>query len=511
MCLIWHVKTRWKLVFLNGCSSQQQAQDLVDAGVPAVIGTSQAINDDVATSLSVRFYSSLAGGNSIGRAWDESEDQVKVEKGTSNFRSLYFEAMESVVDSFPWNMIVKEGAEKILEWNLPEEVENPLFGLPEVPAVYDLPDEPFLFLRRYERRHAEIFFGRAYYIRELYDRLSNPKSAPLILLYGQSGVGKSSLLDAGLLPRMEESHEVRYLRRNRQRGLLGTLSQTLSASVDSANQQAQELPVEVRRKIEELELLAETADEALQQDINGLIRRLKTRRPSALSIEMEPGMELSEEAGSLLERWKAIEAETGKPLIVILDQVEEVYTQPNPMMAHEFEDFLAEISNLFFDPTHRPKGKLLLSYRKEYHPEIEEQLKTMTIPRERVFLQHLRRKDIAEVVNGLTSTEQLQNRYGLEVQDTLPVLIADRLLSDKESSVAPVLQILLTKMWRLTNKDDYRYFSVDLYTQLDKEGILLDDFFHQQMEQVRAWDEETESSGLALDVFELSYLLYGDG
>ncbi len=51
-----------QLVFLNGCYSQPQALDLIAAGLPAVVGTSQKIDDGVATKLSVRFYQGMAAG-----------------------------------------------------------------------------------------------------------------------------------------------------------------------------------------------------------------------------------------------------------------------------------------------------------------------------------------------------------------------------------------------------------------------------------------------------------------
>ena len=42
----------------------------------------------------------------------------------------------------------------------------------------------------------------------MYERVTTPESAPILLLYGQSGVGKSSLLAAGLLPRLEDAESV---------------------------------------------------------------------------------------------------------------------------------------------------------------------------------------------------------------------------------------------------------------------------------------------------------------
>lgn len=49
-----------KLVFFNGCITEQQSKELIAAGLPAVIGTNSAINDEIATLLAVHFYSSLA-------------------------------------------------------------------------------------------------------------------------------------------------------------------------------------------------------------------------------------------------------------------------------------------------------------------------------------------------------------------------------------------------------------------------------------------------------------------
>lgn len=47
-------QTGLELVFLNGCSTAEQTQDLLDAGVSAVISTSQAVDDRVATNFSAR-------------------------------------------------------------------------------------------------------------------------------------------------------------------------------------------------------------------------------------------------------------------------------------------------------------------------------------------------------------------------------------------------------------------------------------------------------------------------
>ena len=68
-----------QLVFLNGCSTQPQVQGLLQANVSAVIATSQSIADDIATNLAIRFYSGVAGGASIGTAYNEAVASIKTE------------------------------------------------------------------------------------------------------------------------------------------------------------------------------------------------------------------------------------------------------------------------------------------------------------------------------------------------------------------------------------------------------------------------------------------------
>ena len=65
-------QTGLELVFLNGCATQNQVQGLLDANVSAVISTSRAIDDRVATKFATRFYKGLAGGSSRRRAYTEA-------------------------------------------------------------------------------------------------------------------------------------------------------------------------------------------------------------------------------------------------------------------------------------------------------------------------------------------------------------------------------------------------------------------------------------------------------
>jgi eukaryotic-like serine/threonine-protein kinase len=60
-----------------------------------------------------------------------------------------------------------------------------------------LPGEPYRGLRHFESTHQAFFFGREREARELADRL---RKQPLLLVAGGSGVGKSSLVRAGLMP-----------------------------------------------------------------------------------------------------------------------------------------------------------------------------------------------------------------------------------------------------------------------------------------------------------------------
>lgn len=488
------------LVFLNGCSSQNQAEELLNAGVPVVVGTSQSINDDVATQLSIRFYKALAQGSTLGTSWEEGIHEVRITKGTANMRDLFWEeASESEADHFPWSMSFRAGAEGLDTWSLPAASGNPLFGLPS-PSYADLPEKPFRFLQRYTREDAAIFFGRGQYIRDLFDRATDPHAAPIILLYGQSGVGKSSMLAAGLFPRLEQVCQVVYVRRDVELGLLNTLKRALgiqdggNATNAATNQQVAAQYEALQEQIKQLEILSQTAVGDLRVKLLDALNLMQVK-----ATEMKAG-NIRVTGNSLKEAWLAHEKAMGKPLVILLDQVEEIYTKPNKALPQERQEALAEIHALFADPKARPQGKLILSYRKEYHPEIEEALKTLRLPREHVFLKKLDYNGIIEVVKGLGSTESLRRQYRLQIEERLPEVISDDLLEDEDSPIAPILQILLTKMWLIAEKEENRTFSISKYQELKNNGILMGDFFQEQMEKLKAWNISVEESGLALDI-----------
>lgn len=435
-----------RLIFLNGCSTQRQAQELVEAGVPAVIGTYMPIEDDKATLISSRFYRGLGQGHGIDRAWQEACDEIRIRVGEGLTRDLVFQSIAdlpgSPVGQFPWQIYYRPGAEIVREWNLPKAANNPLFGLPEIAHLHKLPKKPYLFLRRFERKHAAIFFGRGQEIRDLYQRLSDPNAMPILLLHGQSGVGKSSLLEAGVLPRLEQKHQAIYLRRDPDLGLRQTVRNAISS-----------------------------------------------------------GREMSVE--EIRQYWRRREQEVGKPLVLILDQVEEVFTRPIDNQKEELREFLQFVRDVLDVPQHQPRGKLVLSYRKEFHPEIEQICKQLEIPRDQVYIDKLTRQGVVEIITGLEFDEYLYDFYQLKVEKRLPEIIADDLLADRDSPIAPVLQILLTKMWDMTEAGTTPYFNNEKYLELQKAGVLMEDFFHEQMKQMRIWNPEAIDSGLALDMLNL--------
>ncbi|MCB1821006.1 MAG: SUMF1/EgtB/PvdO family nonheme iron enzyme, partial [Candidatus Competibacteraceae bacterium] len=79
-------------------------------------------------------------------------------------------------------------------------LEPPPVSVPEKPSVW--PGSPFPGLRRFNPEDAPIFFGRHREINELLCKLTDPKKR-FIAVLGASGSGKSSLVAAGLIPRLQ--------------------------------------------------------------------------------------------------------------------------------------------------------------------------------------------------------------------------------------------------------------------------------------------------------------------
>jgi hypothetical protein len=450
-----------KLVFLNGCSTLPQVDLLLGAGVPAVIATSRAINDAVARDFAITFYEALTvgrqakairKGQSIAEAFASAENFVKEKYSASPgalYRELLAEAQDvrEVTKGLPWLLRPGAGA-PALRWRLFEY--DPLFGLPKLPKDLPKPHAPVRRLEWFRRDDARIFFGRSRAIRALYDAVAGRSGAPMVLYYGATGAGKSSVLHAGLMPRLEADHDVRYLRREPSRGLADTLRQALTAGPDAA----------------------------------------------------------------LPEVWRAREQASGKPLVIILDQVEEAFTRPlQPTGAADELAALAQAVGRLGLPAERPRGKLILGFRKEWLQEVEQALAAVAVTEDmiaKVPLDPMNGQDIREAVSRPAHDPDLRH-IRLQVDHDLPALIAHDLLSDEDARavIAPTLQVILSQLWDQVKDHSPRRYSVDLYHTLRTEGLLLRDFLRKQLKALKSTHPTEVENGFDLEILEAHTTSWG--
>jgi len=454
-----------QLVFLNACSTEPQVQDLVDAGVAAVVATTRSIQDKAAAEFSTRFYKALVTGATIGTAFAEADAAIRMEHG-GQVRGVLMQEIdgqpvpEELADQWPWRLHVRPGAERTREWNLPEAANDPLYGLPPLPAM-DFPPAPYRNLKVFRREDAPIFFGRSDEIRRLYQTIAGPHGNPVILYYGQSGVGKSSLLAAGLLPRLEQVQHVVYVRRDEALGLTGTLARALQ-------------------------------DEASR---------------SGLSVTQDATEEGSITNGETLrELWKQIEAQINQPLTVLLDQVEESKTRPRKDDPGELQTLVEATAAIFNTLALRPQGRFVLSFRKEFLAEFDKALTNADVPKAFDYLDRLEERGVVDAVRGPARAAHLNNFYNLTIADKLPERIATRLLDDPGSAVAPMLQILMDKMWTAARtgarekQKNAPVFDHALYEEVERGGVALGDFLNEQFNILEGRQKDLVASGLAIDV-----------
>lgn len=101
-----------ELVFLNACSTQEQANLLLNKGVKNVIATSSKIKDTVATQFSTRFYKGIGNHQVITQSYQDARDEALTLSGENNFRKVYWDGLPDVElpQAMPWDIYPPQGS-----------------------------------------------------------------------------------------------------------------------------------------------------------------------------------------------------------------------------------------------------------------------------------------------------------------------------------------------------------------------------------------------------------------
>jgi len=152
----------------------------------------------------------------------------------------------------------------------------------------------------FTERQRHLFFGRN---EEMDELLRFVKHVPWVVIYGKSGLGKSSLLNAGLIPRLEEESQVRSIFIRFGAWIPGTQTFPLGIAKETLASENLSIP-------EWFSTLAEEDD--------CIWRLLKERQ--LFGIEPQ------------------------RPVVLVLDQFEELFTYPKEAV----KDFAKEMAEVFY-------------------------------------------------------------------------------------------------------------------------------------------------------------------
>lgn len=462
-----------ELLFLNGCNNALQVQRFVEVGIPATIGTSFPIVDKVAREFSVNFYTELAQRKvSISTAFNQAKATLATKQGdkhhTLSMRSLDIPTAATK----KWSWFLEQPKQR--DWKL-EEAAHPCNRLPVLPAksLDELPSKLFKNLYYYTPNDANIFFGRCQPVLDVLECLDDEKS-PFLLLQGGSGVGKSSFLMAGLVPRLR------------------------------ARQQQATDPIRYDERITPNNLLTNLFGSDDIEDIR-----------------------------------KQIDTEDEQPKIWILDQLEEIFFKTedpeereittDKISKDEQQDSIPDALNLLLktlrtlfphdQPDAWPNARIILSLRTEWFGELHDACQQYQLISQDYLLKPLAKTDIVEIIQQPARSPLLIEKYGLEVIDPptgiLAEQIADDLLEDKESNIAPPLQIMLSKLWQQVENLPLgqRRWTQDLYEKQKAQGLFLSQHLDQQLREIGTlnndWGKRAYDSGLLLDVLHAHTTLQG--
>jgi WD40 repeat protein len=188
------------IVVLNACLTKEQASILTQH-VPCAIGMSRRIPDPDAVAFSVAFYQGLVYGESVRAAFDSALLQLRLATLEGPLRDLELKVEKYQVDDQGWVPIPEllEQQPRITEKLRLVGAET---GEQVNPTGDHPPQCPFPGLQPFLLDDERPFYGRG---RDSDELLMRIRDHSFLTIIGPSASGKSSLVFAGLIPKLRKS------------------------------------------------------------------------------------------------------------------------------------------------------------------------------------------------------------------------------------------------------------------------------------------------------------------
>ncbi|BAZ20340.1 WD-repeat protein [Kalymmatonema gypsitolerans NIES-4073] len=178
-----------KLAIFNSCDGLGLARQLADLNLPYIIVWREEVPDKLAQKFLQYFLSSFSQGESLFNSVRQARDKLKELADDKD--------IEKRLPGVSWLPIICQNTTELSpSW-------EDLGGLSG-----ELPDCPYQGLSAFRQENADFFFGREKFIVKLVEAVN---SNPLVPVVGASGSGKSSVVFAGLIPRLQAAGNVEII------------------------------------------------------------------------------------------------------------------------------------------------------------------------------------------------------------------------------------------------------------------------------------------------------------
>ncbi len=286
---------------------------------------------------------------------------------------------------------------------------------------------PFPFLEAYEREDRDFFFGREEEIEQLYQLT---QQSNIVLLYGHSGTGKTSLIRCGLANKFKSyDWQDVYIRRGKH--------------------------------------LLHSLDRALCEESGGVFE-YADRDDDAIS--------------DLSKKLEAVYKATFKPLYLIFDQFEELYTLGSKDEEQAFIHTVRDILHV------EQPVKIILSIREEYLGYLYEFERAVPeLLRKKLRIEPMTQDRVTDVLLNVNAN-LLSNVHLAKGEETALAEEIFKKIRGKDKTLSielPYLQVFLDKLYLQVTGDKDRQaeatFSLDQLNAIGDIGDVLRDFLDEQV------------------------------